>query len=508
MPTIPETLLNHEAINEIFNDLMEFTKSSADNGSAVHEVEQGLWDRILKMGWEAMQLFFSAQGNGDEGEHLTTPDGRILKRLDRLHVRSYLSIFGHFELPRVVYGTREGQKIEYVPLDARLQLPEGKFSYVLQDWDHSFAVEMPFAQVSSMLGKILGFKQSVNSLERTNRRCAEEVAGYWENLPVPPTEEEGEILVCSADGKGVPMRRSAEEKQDKPVKLTSGMRPGDKKMGLVGAVYTVNRYPRTPEQIVDALFRTGETPVSEVGRPKPCFKHVRAALKRDIANTTTPQVDEIFGWFAQAVEQRGGSEQKRPLVLLMDGQTSLWDAGLVHLPVGKFDVVEILDLLHAASYVWQAVHLFYPNNSVKAAKLARKQLTLLVSSKLDQMIQSFLGKANRDKLSKKQKKDLDKIIGYFRGNAERMKYSEFLAAGYPIASGVIEGACRTVVKDRMERAGMRWIFKGANAMMGLRSIHLSDLWNDFLAYRIGKEQARLYPGNSANDDLSPVLLAA
>ncbi len=135
------------------------------------------------------------------------------------------------------------------------------------------------------------------------------------------------------------MRRSAEEKQDKPIKLTSGMRHGDKKMGLVGAVYTVDRYPRTPEQIVDALFRTEETPVSEVGRPKPCFKHLRAALKGDIDNTTTPQVDEIFGWFAQAVEQRGGSEQKRPLVLLMDGQASLWDAGLFHLPVGKFDVV-------------------------------------------------------------------------------------------------------------------------------------------------------------------------
>ncbi len=74
------------------------------------------------------------------------------------------------------------------------------------------------------------------------------------------------------------MRRSAELKQDKPIKLTRGIRPGDKKMGLVGAVYTVDRYPRTPEQIVDALFRTGEKPSDEVGRPKPCFKPMRAAL--------------------------------------------------------------------------------------------------------------------------------------------------------------------------------------------------------------------------------------
>ncbi len=508
MSRLPENQIQHKAISEKFNEIMAFVNSSVANGSAVHEIEQSLWVRILALGGDMMGLYFSLQGDGDVGTHLTTQDGQTLKRLTKLHTRSYLSIFGNFELQRAVYGTREGQKIEHVPLDARLQLPKGKFSYVLQDWNHSFALEMPFAHVSKLLEKVLGFKQSVNSLERSNRWCAEEVEDFWAAVPVPVAEEEGELLVCSADGKGVPMRRSAELKQDKPIKLTSGMRPGDKKMGLVGAVYTVDRYPRTPEQIVDALFRTGEKPMDEVGRPKPCFKHVRAALKRDLADTTEPQVKAIFGWIAQEAEQRGGSERRQPVVLLMDGQLSLWDAGYHYLPVEKFEVVEILDLLHAAAYAWKAVHLFYPSNSLKAAKLARKQLTLLVSGKLEQMIRSFQGKAKRDKLSKQQKKDLNKIIGYFRGNAERMQYVDFLAAGYPIASGIIEGACRTVIKDRMERAGMRWVFDGAHAMMGLRSICLSDLWNDFIAYRIEKELERLYPDNAANDDFSPMLLAA
>ncbi len=508
MSTVTEMQINHEAISKKFNEIMAFTKSAATDGRAVHEIEQGLWEHVLALGGQMMQMFFSSLGDGDEGEEVRMPDGRVLKRLVDLHTRPYLSIFGNFELQRAVYGTRERQKIEYVPLDARLQLPKGKFSYVLQEWNHSFALEMPFAQVSSLLERMLGFKQSVNSLERSNRWCAENVEEFWKDIPVPVAKEEGELLVCSADGKGVPMRRNAESKQDKPIELTSGMRPGDKKMGLVGAVYTVDRYPRTPEQIVDALFRTGEKPMDDVGRPKPCFKHVRAALKRDFAGTTEPQVKEIFGWIAQEAEQRGRSEQKQHLVLLMDGQLSLWDAGYDYLPVEKFEVVEILDLLHAAAYVWKAVHLFYPSNSLKAAKLARKQLSLLVSGKLEQMIRSFLGKANRDRLSKQKRSDLRKIIGYFRGNAERMQYADFLAAGYPIASGIIEGACRTVVKDRMERAGMRWVFDGAHAMMGLRSIHLSALWNDFLAYRIGKEQRRLYLGNAANYDLSPILSAA
>ena len=272
------------------------------------------------------------------------------------------------------------------------------------------------------------------------------------------------------------MRRRIGVEKDKPIKLTSGMRPGDKKMGLVGAVYTVDRYRRTPQQIVEALFRTGEPPDTPSGRPKPCAKHVRAALKRDLAETTTPQVEEIFGWMAKEAAQRGGSEQKRSLVLLMDGQLSLWEAGLTHLPVEKFEVIEILDLLHAVSYVWKAVHLFHPDDSVQSAKLARKQVSRLVSGNSALMIQSFLRKANHDRLSKKKKSELDQIIGYFRSNAERMDYANFLAAGYPIASGIIEGACRTVIKDRMERAGMRWVFEGAHAMMGMRAIQLTQVF--------------------------------
>ena len=74
-----------------------------------------------------------------------------------------------------------------------------------------------------------------------------------------------------------------------------------------------------------------------------------------------------------------------------------------------------------------------------------------------------------------------------------MRYDEYLAAGYPIASGVIEGACRYVVKDRMERAGMRWTVEGAQAMLALRTTHINGQWKDFQKYRIKQERQRLYP---------------
>ena len=100
-----------------------------------------LWKRMLQMGREALGLFLRLQGTGDMGETVSLPNGEEHQRLEELHERRYVSIFGEFQLRRVVYGSREKQKIEFVPLDNRLQLPESAFSYVLQDWDQSLCVE-------------------------------------------------------------------------------------------------------------------------------------------------------------------------------------------------------------------------------------------------------------------------------------------------------------------------------------------------------------------------------
>jgi hypothetical protein len=96
------------------------------------------------------------------------------------------------------------------------------------------------------------------------------------------------------------------------------------------------------------------------------------------------------------------------------------------------------------------------------------------------------------KLPASKKEQLRKICDFFEKNRERMRYDEYLQAGYPIATGVIEGACRHLVKDRLERAGMRWLLKGAQSVLHLRSVHLSGLWDEFTAYRIKREAERLY----------------
>ena len=118
-------------LTKLAKGLEAFVQQAAEEGFAAHEVEMEIWQRVLAMGRQAMGRFFDTQGEGDVGDSIAMPDGQQWQRSREPHRRLYQSIFGPFELERVVYGTREGQKIELVPLDARLELPQSEFYYVL-----------------------------------------------------------------------------------------------------------------------------------------------------------------------------------------------------------------------------------------------------------------------------------------------------------------------------------------------------------------------------------------
>ena len=165
---------------------------------------------LLQMGFELLGYFFKQLGLGDQGPQVTLPDGRVLKRLQGLHERRYQSVFGVFTLSRWVYGVREKQAQAYVPLDARLQLPENSFSYLLQDWAQALAVEFSFEHVGEVLSRILGLKLGVSALERMNRALAEAMDDFSAQTPASPSTA-GEFIVVSADGKGVPMRKAADQ---------------------------------------------------------------------------------------------------------------------------------------------------------------------------------------------------------------------------------------------------------------------------------------------------------
>jgi hypothetical protein len=472
----------------ILQEMRTTVRDAAQNGTAIHEVERAVWQQVLALGREVLGEFLALLGTGDLGESITLPDGRVCQRLDDLHARRYQSIFGEFQLDRVAYGSREGQKIDFVPLDNRLQLPESVFSYLLQDWDQSFCVEEAFSQAALTIQRMLGLKQSVDSLERMNAQMAEFVEDYRAERVLPSPEEEGAIVVSSADGKGVVMRREAGDKAP-PAHRTKGDKASRKEMAIVGAVYTVDRYVRTAEQVVAALFgEPRQQPPPP--RPKPCHKQTMASLAYTDAEGTHSGIEKTYQWMLDEIWARNRGFGKE-MVHLCDGQEALQDAQQRHLP--QRNTTNILDLLHVTPRLWQAAHLFCPEKSDEAEQFVRQRVLKVLEGKVGLVIRGLREMGTKRQLTGSKKATLTKDCNYLENNRERMRYDEYLAKGYPIASGVIEGACRHLVKDRMERAGMHWTRPGAQAMLDVRGIHINGDWDRYQTYRIERETKRQYP---------------
>ena len=221
-------------------ELTGVVEAAARDGLPAHVLEQSLWHHLLRLGHDLQAAYFALAGDGDCGATLQLAGGRVVRRLPKPHSRPYRSIFGDFTLERVVYGTREGQRIAAAPLDARLGLPEGQCSSLLQNWNQALVVENPYAQVDAVLERILGFNPSVASLEMMTRTLAGAVAGYEAARPPVAPATGAPIVVLSADGKGVPVRKPANAPAIAAHDHSRGPKPDRKKMAVLGAAYQVD----------------------------------------------------------------------------------------------------------------------------------------------------------------------------------------------------------------------------------------------------------------------------
>ena len=194
------------------------------------------------------------------------------------------------------------------------------------------------------------------------------------------------------------------------------------------------------------------------------------------------------------------------MVHLSDGQLSLETDRNKYLPRDQW-TVDILDLLHVLPRLWEAAHLFHDEASNEASQFVRQRLPHVLNGNTAEIIAEFRKLGREHGLCKSDAARMKTLCVFLESNLHRMKYDEYLAAGYPIAIGVIEGACRHVIKDRMERAGMRWTVQGAQATLQLRAIAANGDWDAFQVFRIEQEDLRLYPHREDIQDI-PWRLAA
>ena len=442
-----------------FTGLIEYVKEAATNKESIHRVEYRLLRGLLSLGWSLLVYFLKQKGQGDVGRALPLGNGQILLRSGGVHTRPYLSIFGQVEIARYVYGEGPNQQ---VPLDGALNLPEWKYSYLLQDWGLTFSSHEAFGEAGKILDKILGLNLAVRTLERVSVKVSGGVEPFRKDQ-VPPQGEEHELIVATSDCKGVPLTKDQSAASLKK-RRGKGEKANKKKMACVGAVYAIVPFPRSVDEILNEVLR--KESVSR--RPRPNHKHVRADLVAEKETT--------FAWLAAQVDQRNPLGQQA-VVCLMDGEKKLWSLKRKYLP----NAIGILDLWHVMERLWKGAYVFHKEGSNQAQAWVTKRLEMLLKGKvgyviraLRQMITKHLParSAQAGRLRGKKKKTIEDIITYFHNNRKHMHYDLYLAAGYPIGSGVAEGACRHLVKDRLERTGMRWRPKGAQAILDLRATYL------------------------------------
>jgi hypothetical protein len=486
------TFNSQDIIQEVrakFEMMLDFVTGPEAQTATVDHIERCLFRRLLSLGAQLLLLFFVVRSQNCSREPIQKEDGQELPyHADRK--RTYFSIFGKIPLQRPYFYQAE---VGEAPLDAELSLGSDRYSDFLREMTEYLAVYTPYGKDTDVLDRFFDLQLSTRVLQQIIDTDSADVEAFYAQKPPPTPDEEAEILVLQADGKGVPM--VLEAPTEPRVRLGKGEKRGRKKEAVVTTVYTIACAPRTPEEVVASLFcQEKDAPSRASPPPRPQNKHIWATLDgKDVA------LDRLM----RQVTLRQGSHIQHQ-VALCDGCEALQS----RIEARFSDFTLILDFIHPHEDLWEVANsLLGETNEQRAEWVAAKTLHML-SGKTKQVIAEFRRLAQEPKRSASQREKLIKTANYFERNLPYMDYPTYLAKGWPIASGVIEGACRHFVKDRFELSGMRWTQDGAENLLHLRAVAENGDWDAYHDFRKRQRHTRLYDIPFPNQDALEVLALA
>jgi hypothetical protein len=479
--------------------------------------EHSLIEALLKKeGNEALRL--ALQGYLDQRGAEEAPlaamfgaDGQCRRHRRTGCQRALESVFGEVTVTRLGY---EGPGLSRVyPLDAALNLPPDHYSHGLRAMAAERMIEDSFDGAVEGLKREGGGEMPKRQMQEVAVELAQDFPAFYAQPLAARTEPAGgateapSILVISGDGKGVVMHtedlreatRQAAERKEKTRRGQRGRRPrapsakekGDRRrMATVATVYEIDRHPRTADQILGREE-------AKAPRPKPVRKRVWAGIRETLGEV----VDQAF---LEAIQR--DPDQHQHWVALIDGSEDLIrriESAASHY---KVKVTILQDFVHVQEYVWGAAHVLYSGNDATPARerwvIERQQQ--LLRGKAQEVASGLRRAASRQGLSAKEAEPVHKAADYIEKNQARMRYDLALAQGLPIATGVIEGACRHLVKDRMELTGARWRLDDAEAILRLRALKVSGDLDRYLRFHFQQEQRRNYRITPSVDELPKV----
>jgi len=478
MPANSEEIV--QQVRQEFEAILTFVlEASPKTVPDADTMERGLFRQLFALGRLLLRLYFRQQDRLIAPETVTTPEGKELPfHSDKQ--RTYLSIFGQVAFSRRYYYL-PGKG--HCPLDATLNLPPSGPSDLLREWQERLGMYGSYQKVTRDLAELLGQRVSTRQVQHEIAEDASLVADFYQQVPALPPDPNASILVVQADGKGVPMRQTLTS-CDK-VRKGKGEKTSRKKEAIVTSVYTIAPAPRTPEEVVASLFDPKKETPEPPKRGGPTNKRLFATLDgKEAALVRTA---------AQVKKQE--SSEIRARVALTDGAEALQQRVLAVF-VG---FVLVLDCIHAIEYLWKAANALLGETSEARTDWVKTRSLWLLSGQGEKVISDLRQIASAETTSLPARKTLMSVANYYERNLPYTRYDTYLAAGWPIGTGVIEGACRHLVKDRCELSGMRWSQEGAEALLQLRSVAENGDWEAFHTYRRAQRRITLYGEKSPQD---------
>jgi hypothetical protein len=473
-----------EKFVEIVSMLSSIEMLSKEHGEIEKYIKTGGFELLRRM----MQAHLELRSEQEQRTEVIDSTGIRMTRA-RSTERSLETIFGTVSTGRLGYSKKGMTSLH--PLDGQLNLPQELYSHGIRRLVAEQASKESFDEVIKSISAMTGAQVGKRQTEELAERAAADFDSFYASKSVNGQQQVSEtaaLLVLQTDAKGVVMRkadlreatRKAAETQTQKMskRLSRGEKRNRKRMAQVASVYTVAPYFRTPEQIVNQLQPVHE---SETNRPKPEDKRVWASVQQ-----SAQQV--IAAAFEEAAKR--DPEKKKTWLAVVDGNEPQLDA--LEAYALKYGVVLtiVLDLIHVIEYLWRASYVFNQRESHQAEQWVSERLLEILRGNSSAVAGGIRRSATLRALTQTQREPADDCADYLLKYRPYLHYDYYLAEGFPIASGVIEGACRYLVKDRMDLTGARWGLNGSEAVLKLRSLRASGDFDHYWLFHLNNELVR------------------
>lgn len=466
--------------------------SGAALNAPLHEIERLLESQGREMLRAMMQAHFDLRSTQEREVEVRGADG-VERTQVRRSSRTVETKFGEVELERNLYQAPGVDGL--APLDAALGLATEKYSMEVRRIVAEESGRASFDEVVELVKKQSGAEVPKRQVEELAERSTRDFDAFYRDRLRGPEDTE-HLLILSFDGKGIAMRlddlraatRKAAEATPRRMhtRLAKGEKPNRKRMAEVAAVYSLEAWPRT---IADVLHGLGDK--RDADRPRPENKRVWASVEH------SPQ-RVIEDAFAEAL--RRDPERRRRWIVLVDGNRDQLRRIQRAARTAGVDITIVLDIVHVLEYLWRAAYAFHDEGTTEAESWVEHHLQRLLQGRSGgEIAKSLRLMAKNRALDAVASKPVLKAASYLTKNTRWLHYDRALAEGLPIATGVIEGACRYLVQDRMGRTGARWSLAGAEAILKLRALRTSGDFDDYWQFHLAKEHERNHASRYANN---------